>query len=267
MERKSHEGVSSASRMDTRGEWLARLERWTDWPLTVLALALIPILLAPYVLDISPSTEQTLVALDFLIWGVFTADLLVKLAIAPARRRYLRTHWFDVLLVVLPLLRPLRVSRSLRGLRSVPVLRIVASGARVLVVGRRLLVQHGLVYVLLTALVVVAGAAALVTFVERDANDASIRSFPDALWWAAVTVTTVGYGDTYPKTDVGRGVGVALMLIGVGLFGVIAANLAALFVGEQENEVLTELRLLREQVARLEAKMAHRADNTVGDGD
>jgi len=245
---------------DSRSAWLARLERWTDWPLTVLALALIPILIVPYLFDLSTSTEDALVALDFLIWGVFTADLLVKLTIAPARGRYLRAHWFDVLLVVLPLLRPLRATRSVRTLRSLPVLRIAAAGSRVLVVGRRLLFEHGLAYILLAAVIVVVGTAALVTHAERTARDASITTFPDGLWWAIVTVTTVGYGDEYPQTALGRGVGVALMLIGVGLFGVIAANLAALFVGEREDAVLAELRLVRAQVARLEARLSERPD-------
>jgi len=248
--------IPQIGRSDSRAEWLARLEEWTEWPLTILALALIPILVAPYVYDFSPSTIRTLDALDYMIWGVFAADLIVKVAIAPARRRYLRVHWFDILLVGLPMLRPLRVARSVRVVRSFPALRVVAAGSRVLVMGRRLLFEHGLVYVLLAALLVVVGAAGLVTIAERDAADASIRTFPDGLWWAVVTVTTVGYGDTYPKTELGRGIGVALMVIGVGLFGVIAANLAAIFVGQQEDAVLTEIRALRAQFTSLESRLA-----------
>ena len=82
-----------------------------------------------------------------------------------------------------------------------------------------------------------------------------------------MTMTTVGYGDVYPRTDVGRGVGVALMLIGVGLFGVIAANLAALFVGEREDAVLVELRALRDQVASLELQVRGTTEATTIDLD
>jgi voltage-gated potassium channel len=256
----------SARAGDRRAEWLERLEQWTEWPLTILALALIPILVMPYVYDLSPTTIHTLDALDYLIWGVFAADLIAKVLITPARRRYLRSHWFDVLLVGLPMLRPLRVTRSMRVLRSFPAVRVAAAGSRVLVMGRGLLLDHGLVYVLLTALIVIVGAAGLVTNAERHAPEATIRTFPDGPWWAIVTVTIVGYGDTYPKTDLGRGIGVTLMLIGVGLFGVIAANLAAMFVGQQDDAMLTEIRALRAQLTRLESQLAQQS-NAGSDGD
>ena len=95
-------------------------------------------------------------------------------------------------------------------------------------------------------------AGALVTALERDAPEASIRSLPDGLWWAATTVTTVGYGDTYPKTAAGRGVAVALMVLGIALFSILPANLAALLVEDKEDEVLVQLREVNERLRRLE---------------
>ncbi len=231
--------------------WLARLERWTAWPLTVLALALIPLLIAPYVLSLSPSAVETLDGIDYAIWGVFAADLLCKLFIAPNRLYYLRTHWFDALLVLMPMLRPFRVARSVRALRMLRAGRAIVAAVRVLIVGRTILVRHGLHYVLLAALAVMTVGGSLGVVFERDAPDASIRTLPDGLWWAVTTATTVGYGDTYPKTAAGRGIGVVLMLLGIGLFGALTANLAAFFVEEREDEVLTELRALRRQVDEL----------------
>ncbi len=73
----------------------------------MLALLLIPILLVPELFDLGAETQAVFDALDYLIWGVFAADLLAKVAIAPARGRYL-----DVVLVALPMLRPLRLARS-----------------------------------------------------------------------------------------------------------------------------------------------------------
>lgn len=236
--------------------WLSRLEQWTELPLTVLALLLIPILLAPYLFPLSASTEDTLIAVDYLIWGIFAVDLAAKLAVAPDRRRYLRSHWFDVLLVALPLLRPLRVTRSVRILRVLQIGRAGVAATRALVGIRRALARQGLRYALLSGLVVVIAAGSLATAVERDAQDSTIRSLPDGLWWAVTTVTTVGYGDTYPRTAIGRGVGVALMLIGIGLFGVLTANLAALLVEEKEDEVLAQLREVNERLRRLEESNA-----------
>lgn len=69
------------------------------------------------------------------------------------------------------------------------------------------------------------------------------------------TITTVGYGDTFPRTSIGRGIGVALMLLGVALFGLITANLAALFVEDQDSETLVQPRQINERLARLEAAL------------
>jgi voltage-gated potassium channel len=250
---------TESDRRERRAAWLARLERWTDWPLTLLALALIPLLLAPSLFDLSPHTQATLDDLDYLIWGVFAADLLAKLAIAPQRRAYLRAHWFDVVLVALPVLRPLRLVRSVRALQALRAVRSVAALARVLAVGRRVLVRRGLHYALLAALACVLVGGSLATAFERDAPDATIRTLPDGLWWAITTVTTVGYGDTFPRTAAGRGVGVALMVLGIALFGIVTANLAAFFVEEREDEVLIKLRALDERLRRIEEALADRA--------
>jgi voltage-gated potassium channel len=118
-------------------------------------------------------------------------------------------------------------------------------------------------YVAAATAAVVGLAAVAMYDVEHDAADANITSLPDALWWAATTVTTVGYGDHYPTTGAGRLVAVALMLTGIALLGVITASIAAWFVDRLHHiqqadehtdatltEVLTELRALH---ARLDA--------------
>jgi voltage-gated potassium channel len=230
-----------------REELLATVERWTEWPQTFLALVLLPILIAPHLFDLSASTRRTLDELDYLIWGLFVADLLVSVAIAPRRVHYLRTHWLDVVLVALPMLRPFRALRSFRAMRA------IAATDRVLFGVRRIFVRHGLHYVVASSVIVIAAAAAMITVFERDAPGATIRTLPDGIWWAVSTVTTVGYGDTYPKTGIGRGIGVALMIVGVGLFGVITANLAAFFVEQGEDEIAHEVRQLRAQVEELSA--------------
>lgn len=94
--------------------------------------------------------------------------------------------------------------------------------------------------------------------VERTARGSNIKTFGDALWWAATTVTTVGYGDRYPTTGQGRLIAVGLMVVGIALLGVVTATIAAWFVERlrdvQETEeradatlaqVLDELRELR----------------------
>lgn len=232
-----------------REELLRRFERWTEWPQTVLALALIPLLLAPYIFSLSTETQSTLEQLDYGIWGIFVADLLISLTIAPRRLHYLRTHWLDVVLVMLPMLRPLRSVRAFRALRA------FAAVDRALVGARQILMQRGIQYVMISSIVIVVAAGSLATVFERDTDAATITSLPDGLWWAVTTVTTVGYGDTYPKTAAGRGLGVALMIVGVGLFGALTASLAAYFVEENETDLVAEIQHLRTEVRALSAAL------------
>jgi voltage-gated potassium channel len=72
--------------------------------------------------------------------------------------------------------------------------------------------------------------------VEKDAKGANIKDAEDALWWAYVTITTVGYGDRFPVTSEGRMIAAALMTVGVGLFGTFTAYIASWFVAKKEEE-------------------------------
>lgn len=227
---------------------LAKYERRTDLPMLVLSILFVALLVLPSLWSGAARNAATLEALEWLVWAVFAFDLLARLAIAPEKRRYLVTHWFDVAIVALPFLRPFRF---LRVLRAVPLL------ARAVTTARRILVRRGLHYVLLAALAILVGSGVAVWRAEAAAAGASIQDLPDALWWAATTVTTVGYGDTYPTTAAGRGIGVALMLVGIALFGVITANVAAYFVSESGDDdhvdVAESLRQIERRLERIEA--------------
>ena len=96
---------------DRREILLDRIERMTELPLLVLALAMVPLLTAPLFWDLSPTSEAVAFALDMFIWALFATDLAVKLAVAPRRAEYLRQHWLEVLVVLIPFARPLRILR------------------------------------------------------------------------------------------------------------------------------------------------------------
>lgn len=238
-----------------RADLLARLEHWTAKPLTVLALLLIPLLLAPLLFDLSDEAEELLLWADYLIWGLFAIDLIARVIIAPDRLSYLRRHWLDVVIVVVPVLRPLRATRALR------LLWVVGASGRAFDGFGRFLTRRGTGWLLLTGLLVVIVSAALVVVVERDDPNASISSFGDGLWWAIATVTTVGYGDKYPMTAAGRAIAVILMVLGIAAFGLVTANLAALFVEQQEDDTQRELRAIKEQLARIETTLARLSDD------
>ncbi len=239
--------------LSLREVWIARLERWTDRPLTILALLLIPLLLAPYLIDLTAEESAVLLDADYLIWGLFALALIAPLIIRPDRISYLRQHWMDALLVVIPVFSPLRAARAVRLLWA------MGAVVRGLEGSRRLLVKKGTEFVLVGGSIVVVVAAGLIVAVERDAPNATIRTYGDGLWWAMTTFATVGYGDKFPVTAAGRGIAVGLMLLGIAAFGLVTANLAALFVGDQEDEAKKQLNSMEERLRRMESVMRRRA--------
>ena len=228
--------------LEEREARLERIERLTELPLLILAFVMIPVLLGPLIWDLSGRDAALFRALDVFIWATFAADYAVKMAFAPNRWGYLKSHWLEALVVAAPFIRPLLI------------VRVFLFGSRALLGTRRLLnVDFLLVY----ALGMVIIAATVVTTAERGQD--TIDTFPDALWWSVVTVTTVGYGDMTPATPTGRAMAVFLMLTGIGLFGGLTANLASAMV-RSENDVednvkalLSEVRALRRQVGGLES--------------
>jgi voltage-gated potassium channel len=226
-----------------------RVERITEIPMLLLALAYIPVFIVSYLPDVSPSTHEAARFAEYLIIATFAAELLVKLVVAERKSAFLRSHWLDVVIVLLPFLRPLRF---LEIARVLPFLLRGAVGLR-----RILGPYHG-VYVLLIGSLAVFIAAILMSVFEERSNG-QIHGLGDALWWAIVTITTVGYGDVAPETLEGRIVAIFLMVVGIALFSMLTAGIAAFFVEttkdasrtEQDDrltEVLTKLEAIEKRI-------------------
>jgi voltage-gated potassium channel len=188
---------------------------------------------------------------------VFAAEYVIKLYLAPNRRRFVVGHIPDLIIVVVPMLRPLRVLRSVRLLRLLRLAVLGGLAAKGLREARGILRHWGLNWVLLIVLVLNLVAAAMVLEFERGNPQANIGSYPDALWWAVTTTTTVGYGDRFPMSPAGRGVAVVLMVAGIAMFGVITATIAAYFVEQRAEEDLAgRLDQVVERLDRIEARLA-----------
>ena len=233
-------------RLDRAGReaLLGKLERVTELPMHVLAFVMIPLLIGPFLWDLSAEEEATFAALDIFIWVVFASVLGLKTIVAPKGLHYLRQHWLEVLIVIVPFFRPLRI------------LRILLLGTRTFIGFRRAVhVDYLIVY----AVGLVMICATVVLSVEQDVPEASITTFRDALWWAMVTLTTVGYGDVVPVTAAGRGVAFVLMLGGIAFLSGITANLASFFVTPSRtleaaiSQLTQEVQGLQEEIAVLRA--------------
>lgn len=205
-----------------------RLQRILEPTVILAAVATVPLAVVE-----SRYRSPALDALDWLIWALFAAELVALLATAPDRRRFLASN--VLLLVVVALSFPLlpAVASLSRLARLVPALRFVVLVVRAVPALRRTVgrTHHGIYGACLTVLVVTAGGAAF-TIVEPTVRG----DFWSGLWWAVVTVTTVGYGDISPATVSGRVVAVFLMLTGIGLTATVAATIAAHLVDQDSDE-------------------------------
>lgn len=156
---------------------------------------------------LSPGWHDFWLSVTFGTWTAFIVDYVVRLSLARHRWAYARRHWLDLLVLALPLLRPLRMMQVYAAAQARrPQPRLTLEG-------------QVMALTLLTALILGYSGSLAVYRAERDAPGASIVTFGDAVWWACVTLSTTGYGDVVPVTWRGRIVGVVIMAVGVGLIG------------------------------------------------
>lgn len=207
------------------GRLVERVERVTELPMILLSVIYVFVFAAGYLAEAGPGVREDALLVEGIIVAVFAAELSVKVAVARNRLAYLRENWLQVDIVVLPFLRPLRM---LAVLRAVPfVLRGLAGMRRVMDryqgvnAGARRghhTGRHG-------------AHPDLRAGLRRHHTE--LRRRPVG---ALVTVTTVGYEDTYPVTSAGRAVALFVMAVGIAVFGVLTAGIAAYFVESSAGE-------------------------------
>lgn len=197
------------ARSENTSERLERYQARSQTPLDVFALLTLWVVVVP-VRSFGVGDDATLLGLmaRLSVSVVFAIDLAIRCHLAPRSWRYLITHPLALLAVFLP---PIRVVFSLRLIRS--------------------LFQRGQIQrFLVAASLLLLDGALIVYFYERDAPGANIVTIGNSLWWAIVTVTTVGYGDLYPVTLAGRIVASGVMAIGVLTLAVVTAQVSSAFV-------------------------------------
>jgi voltage-gated potassium channel len=237
--------------VDERSE---RTARRFEVPVLVAALLVIPVIVIEQS-DAGETLKTIAGVLNWLIWLVFLGELVTMLLVVPSRWDWLRRHPLEVAIVVLT---PPFLPASLQALRVVRLLRLLRL-ARLAPLARRIFSLEGIRYAAMLALVTALGGGA--AFSAAEGRDISAW---DGVWWAVTTMTTVGYGDLYPQTDLGRVIAIAVMLVGIGFIAILTAALAERFlsaeireeaaevVGDVEEAEAILLRELREITGRLQ---------------
>ncbi len=248
-------------------------------PMLILTLAYLILFIVRVSYNLPPHMVKAIDTADFCIWFIFLLEFIILLTLSLDKVKFVKTHAIDLLIVIIPLFRVLRLVtvaelylgaeiasasvtetflRFLKGDSKIAslVLFIVRATSN----AKTVLVKGKMRHIVLLIIFITIFLGALEVYFERDAPNANIVNIYDGIWWSIVSITTVGYGDRYPVTLPGRIVGVALLTIGVALFTLLTAEMSSLLVGKHEDqdkaEILSELKNVENQLDSLNKKIS-----------
>jgi voltage-gated potassium channel len=235
-----------------------------DLAIGLLAIFSLIILIPLHFGNLSQSDQNVLIILEDSLCAVFLFDFFRSLRLAPNKWGYFLKGggWLD-LLGSIPL-SAFAIFRVARLFRIVRLLRKMTGGELRRILTRRL-AQSTLLFTLVIALFLIFTISYIVLYAEQNAPGANIKTYHESVWWAFVTITTVGYGDYYPVTTIGQSMAIILMFFGLGIIGVLSSYLASTFISLQkrrearvtgENENDEENEEDEEDSTNLEAELA-----------
>lgn len=230
-----------------------------EWVVLAATLLLIPVLIIE-VESNSTSWKEFATAANWAIWAIFLAEMVFILRVAPRRKAALRAHWLDVAVIVLTVPLASGWLASMRLVRLARLIRLVRAGTLLTrLLQREKALSSGTAFrfvALLTVFVVVVGGS-VEAIVETDPK--FDHSTWQGIWWAVVTVTTVGYGDLTPTTVEGRIVAIVLMFVGIAFLSVLTAAIASFFVKNERSpeseEILAALQRLEVELAEVKQRL------------
>jgi len=203
-----------------------------DLVIGMLAIFSLIILIPIYFGNLSSEDKLILIYLEYALCVVFLLDFFRSLHLAQDKWGYFLKGggWLDLLgSIPISAFAIFRIARLFRIIRLLQ--KMTGGELRRIFTGR--LAQNTLLFTLVIALILVFTLSWLVLLAEQGAPNANIKTYHEAVWWAFVTITTVGYGNYYPVTGWGQSLAVILMFFGLGIIGVLSSYLASTFISLQ----------------------------------
>ena len=200
----------------------------------VLSIYVLVALMIDTFMKLPPEVSRMLTLIDNIICGVFVFDFAKRFYQSEHKLKFMKWGWVD-LISSIPTLDFMRAGRALRLIRLLRILRAFRSTKHLVHHVFKSRTQGTLTTAAIIAVLMVIFSSIAILQVETDPNS-NIKTAEDALWWAYVTITTVGYGDKFPVTTEGRIIASLLMTVGVGLFGTFTAFLASWFIDQTKKK-------------------------------
>lgn len=176
--------------------------------------------------------------LGWFVWGLFAVDYVIRLMLSKNKWEFVKNHPIE-LLALIPVDQIFRTLRLIRLIRLVRLILVVKRNNSLLDL---LIEKYRFDKLFITVIALLFLTAIPMAWIEP-----SFDSYGDALWWTVVTTTTVGYGDLYPETTVGRLIASVLMFVGIGLIGVVTGTVASLF-SNKKTDLPDQLKYVRDKI-------------------
>lgn len=202
------------------------------WDAVMVLLALVSVgLVFYYDTAKDPGVRRAILLADWGFVALFAADFLWDLRRAEDKRRFLLRNWWAPLGMVPLALSELSAFRLLRLFRVLRALRAFRALAEFFSSVQKAFAKAQVARLALISGTIMVAGSILIWFAERGSNP-ELATYGEALWWAVVTVTTVGYGDVTPITTLGRVIAAGLMITGIGTIGLLAGQVGAGLIGK-----------------------------------
>ncbi|WP_020409341.1 potassium channel family protein [Hahella ganghwensis] len=229
----------------------AKAKRWAgylEWPMILLALWII---VSWYLEAGHHLTEAVIGVTDWIVWLFFLAETLILTTLVDKKMTYLKRNWINLVIIFFGFPLIWWYFPFTGALRTLRILAMLGLFLQISKTTRKLLSRHNLGTTLALGFVIIIMAGFIIAGIEPG-----ISNPMDGIWWALVTMTTVGYGDIVPESTAGRLFASVLIVMGLGMISALTASFAAFFLSEDESQLRRKENEILRKVNRLESELA-----------